>query len=115
MNSNKYITTKFEVSGRVQGVFFRKQHTKMKADELGLKGWVRNTPHDTVEGEFEYSMDHKKQQSSSNIEDVEHYGAEAFRHWLCNVGSPRSSIDKCKFGEKVVTDQQKFDKFRVVR
>ena len=87
----------------------------MKADELGLKGWVRNTPHDTVEGEFEYSMDRKKQQSSSNIEDVEHYGAEAFRHWLCNVGSPRSSIDKCKFGEKVVTDQQKFDKFRVVR
>ena len=111
MNSNKYITTKFEVSGRVQGVFFRK-HTKMKAEEFGLKGWVRNSPHDTVEGEFEYSIDPR---TSSNVEDVEHYGAKAFRHWLCNVGSPRSNIDKCKFGEKVVADQQKFDKFRVVR
>ena len=29
------VTTKFEVYGRVQGVFFRK-YTKAKADELGM-------------------------------------------------------------------------------
>jgi acylphosphatase len=30
-----------EVAGRVQGVFFR-QGVKMIADELGIRGWVRN-------------------------------------------------------------------------
>jgi acylphosphatase len=34
-------TFQIEVFGRVQGVWFRK-YTKQKADELGLKGWVRN-------------------------------------------------------------------------
>jgi acylphosphatase len=35
----KYVTIK--ISGKVQGVFFRAS-TKEKADELGLKGLVRN-------------------------------------------------------------------------
>lgn len=70
-----------------------------------MRGWCRNTPRDTVEGEFEYIQDGEEQQ--------QHYGSEAFRHWLCNVGSPRSSIDKCKFGKKVV-DEPKYDTFRVL-
>ena len=36
------------VWGRVQGVFFR-SFTKDHARRLGLVGWVRNLPHDTVE------------------------------------------------------------------
>jgi len=40
------------VSGRVQGVFFR-AHTKEKALELDIKGWVRNLPDGRVEGVFE--------------------------------------------------------------
>lgn len=36
------------VTGLVQGVFFRAQ-TKDKADELGLKGWVRNNHDGSVE------------------------------------------------------------------
>jgi len=40
------------ISGRVQGVFFR-AHTVEKADELGLTGWVKNTPDGTVEAVFE--------------------------------------------------------------
>ncbi len=36
------------VIGRVQGVFFR-AHTQEKAEELGLKGWVRNTEDNGVE------------------------------------------------------------------
>jgi acylphosphatase len=32
---------KFEVEGKVQGVFFR-AHTKEEADRLGLFGWVKN-------------------------------------------------------------------------
>lgn len=36
------------VYGRVQRVFFR-HNTKKIADKLGVKGWVRNNPGDTVE------------------------------------------------------------------
>jgi acylphosphatase len=40
------------ISGRVQGVFFRAS-TAEKADELGLTGWVKNTPDEHVEAVFE--------------------------------------------------------------
>lgn len=40
---------KFRVQGRVQGVFFRAS-TRDKAQSLGLTGWVRNRPDDSVEG-----------------------------------------------------------------
>ncbi|MEQ6167259.1 acylphosphatase [Ekhidna sp. MALMAid0563] len=35
------IAFRIKVAGRVQGVFFRAS-TKEKADELGIRGWVRN-------------------------------------------------------------------------
>jgi len=40
------------VSGQVQGVFFR-DSTRQKAEELGLAGWVKNTPDGQVEALFE--------------------------------------------------------------
>lgn len=36
------------ISGRVQGVYFR-QTTRLKANELGVSGWVRNRTNGTVE------------------------------------------------------------------
>jgi acylphosphatase len=39
---------KFNINGTVQGVFFR-QFCKDKADELGLKGYVRNLETSNVE------------------------------------------------------------------
>ncbi|MEF8793990.1 acylphosphatase [Thiohalorhabdus sp.] len=36
------------IHGRVQGVFFR-DSTRQKAQELGVRGWVRNRPEGTVE------------------------------------------------------------------
>jgi len=36
------------IEGIVQGVFFRK-HTRDKAIQLDVKGWVRNTPDGSVE------------------------------------------------------------------
>lgn len=38
-------------SGRVQGVFFRRQ-TKDAADSASITGWVRNLPDGTVEALF---------------------------------------------------------------
>lgn len=40
---------RFIVTGRVQGVWFRKE-TKQVADRLGLHGWVRNRVDGAVEG-----------------------------------------------------------------
>jgi acylphosphatase len=40
------------VSGVVQGVGFR-HHTKLRARELGLSGWVRNRPDGNVEAWIE--------------------------------------------------------------
>lgn len=99
-----YISTKFEISGKVQGVSFRR-YTQAKATELGLMGWCRNTPRGTVEGEYEY-------------EEIEGGAVEAssFRRWLCNIGSPKSRIDDCTFEEKeVVSDRPSFDEFVIIR
>jgi len=40
----------------VQGVFFR-AGTQSKAKELGLVGWVKNTPNGSVEAVFEGASD----------------------------------------------------------
>ena len=48
MKSNVHVI----ISGRVQGVWFRAS-TKQKAEQLGLKGWVRNVPDGKVEAIFE--------------------------------------------------------------
>jgi acylphosphatase len=40
------------VSGRVQGVYYR-AYTKSQANELGIKGWVRNIPGGGVEAILE--------------------------------------------------------------
>jgi acylphosphatase len=43
---------KIRIYGKVQGVFYRAS-TKEKADELGLKGFVRNEPDGSVYAEAE--------------------------------------------------------------
>ena len=40
------------VTGSVQGVFFR-GWTRDKANELGVTGWVRNSPDGSVDGHLE--------------------------------------------------------------
>lgn len=48
MNSRVHL----QISGRVQGVFFRAR-TRDMATRLGLGGWVRNSPDGNVEAVFE--------------------------------------------------------------
>ncbi len=44
------------IKGKVQGVFYR-DSSKAKAEELGLTGWVRNTPDGHVEAIVTGSVD----------------------------------------------------------
>ncbi|XP_022814229.1 acylphosphatase-1-like [Spodoptera litura] len=75
-----FVTSDFEVFGKVQGVYFRK-HTQKKAMELGLKGWVMNTAQGTVVGQI--------QGPAVAVEDM--------KTWLQKVGSPKSRIEKAAF------------------
>jgi len=70
------------ISGKVQGVFFR-AYTKQKADELGVKGWVRNLPDGRVEAVFE-GEDHKVDQMVK---------------W-CWEGSPLSKVENVETKEE---------------
>jgi len=117
----KYASVKFEVSGKVQGVSFRK-HAKAKAEELGLTGWCRNTPRGTVEGAYEYDVPRGRPSSPSSNEEGDEgsrgtteAAAAAFRRWLCEAGSPRSSVEGCAFSEEAVSNARNFDQFRVVQ
>ena len=68
----------WRVSGRVQGVFFRK-YTKLKADELGLSGWCQNTPDGlSVEGEV------------IGLEPI----VKQMLHWIEFQGSPSSRPER---------------------
>ena len=63
------------VSGRVQGVFFR-DSTREKAQELGLAGYVKNTPDGDVEALFEGPSE----------------GVEEMVRW-CGQGPPHASVE----------------------
>mmetsp|Transcript_35467 Transcript_35467/g.42715 ORF Transcript_35467/g.42715 Transcript_35467/m.42715 type:complete len:96 (+) Transcript_35467:259-546(+) len=69
----------FEVHGKVQGVYFRK-NTQAKGKELGLVGWCMNTKSGTVVGVAQGDDD-------TQLENL--------KHWLANVGSKASRIDRC--------------------
>mmetsp|Transcript_19759 Transcript_19759/g.42583 ORF Transcript_19759/g.42583 Transcript_19759/m.42583 type:complete len:129 (+) Transcript_19759:46-432(+) len=74
--SSDLFELQFEVFGKVQRVFFRK-YTKIKADELSLKGWCVNTPDGTVKGVV--------CGSTKALLD--------FKQWVSKEGSPKSRPD----------------------
>lgn len=49
---HKWRRVRVIISGRVQGVYFR-HFTKVKASELGVRGWVKNLDDGRVEAVFE--------------------------------------------------------------
>jgi len=68
------VRVRVEVSGRVQGVFFRDE-CRREAARHSVTGWVRNTDHDTVEAELEGDDD----------------AVEAMVAW-CREGPPRARV-----------------------
>ncbi|MBW1981387.1 MAG: acylphosphatase [Deltaproteobacteria bacterium] len=81
------------ISGRVQGVFFR-AYTQRAAQEIGIRGWVRNTPDGRVEAVFEGEK--------SDVEEM--------IRW-CHRGSPMSQVTAVKVDWQEYTGD--FDDFAV--
>jgi acylphosphatase len=52
VQSNDQERAHVQISGQVQGVFFR-DSTRQQAEALGLAGWVKNMPDGSVEAVFE--------------------------------------------------------------
>jgi acylphosphatase len=78
------------IHGRVQGVFFRK-YTLEKANELGLKGMVRNLP----SGDVEVFAEGK--------EEV----LKEFVDW-CYKGSPASKVESIESFDVAIVGYEKF-------
>lgn len=86
---------KIQVTGKVQGVFFRK-YTKSKANELGLSGWVRNEPDGSV----------------SILACGDEVRLNELVDW-CHTGSPGSEVEKVitRKADEVPTDTE----FKILR
>ena len=81
------------VTGRVQGVWYRK-FTQEKAYELGIKGWVKNTPDGNV----------------IVMAQAEKKDLETFIDYL-KIGPPMARVNKIYTSEMNVTTN--FDNFSV--
>jgi acylphosphatase len=90
--------TRFRITGKVQGVFFRK-FTQQKAVELSIFGWVENHEDGSVIGEAEGRLDK----------------LVAFKHWLETKGSPKSLIEGASFEDESPVETRKYSRFDVVR
>jgi len=79
------------VSGMVQGVFYR-SWTEETAEELGLKGWVRNLPDGRVEALFEG----EKSRVERMIE-------------LCRKGPPHAKVESVQVRKERPSDFERFE------
>ncbi|KAF6779005.1 hypothetical protein AHF37_01670 [Paragonimus kellicotti] len=85
----------FEVFGRVQGVFFRKQLRKRAwRCGLGIRD-SRGTVCGAVEGKEE--------------------AVDLFKKWLSTTGSPKSRIDRCQFKSEKPIANTSFTDFSIRR
>lgn len=82
------------VKGKVQGVFYR-ANTKKKAEELGVKGWVKNTPEGDVEIMAQATPEALKE----------------FTDW-CHDGPPAANVTHVHVTEK---EESWFDKFYITK
>jgi acylphosphatase len=90
-------STKFRITGKVQGVYFRK-FTQQKAVELNIYGWVKNEEDGSVIGVAE-----------GRIEKL-----NELKFWLSTKGSPKSSIANADF-EDVTIETREFSRFDIIK
>ncbi|XP_038621699.1 acylphosphatase-1 [Tachyglossus aculeatus] len=86
----------YEISGKVQGVFFRK-YTQAEGKKLGLVGWVQNTAQGTVRGQM--------QGPPAQVRDLQ--------EWLRTKGSPKSHIEKAHFFNERSLAQLDYSDFQI--
>jgi acylphosphatase len=87
-------TVQLIIKGNVQGVFFRAS-AKEVADEVGVRGWVKNT----VEGYVEIVATGTGQQ------------LQKFEEW-CHIGPSRAQVSEVVRSEMT---EQFFEDFKVIR
>lgn len=87
-------TIQLIIKGKVQGVFYRAS-AKEKAEDLGLTGWVKNTPEGYVEIMATGEMD----------------VLERFITW-CKKGPSRAIVTEVQLQS---VNEKKFDRFRIER
>jgi acylphosphatase len=87
-------TIEILISGEVQGVFFRVT-AKDIADELGIKGWVKNTEDGNVQA----------------IATGTQQQLDKFVKW-CKQGPPKAKVENMKLTE---VQEQTFNTFKVLR
>jgi acylphosphatase len=87
-------TIRLTIKGKVQGVFYRAT-AKEIADDLGIRGWVRNLPGDNVEI------------TATAIEEQLH----KFIDW-CKQGPPKARVDNVIVDE---LNSEEFSDFRIIR
>ena len=87
-------TIRLIIKGKVQGVFFRVT-AKEIADELGVKGWVRNLPDRNVEI------------TATAPENI----LQKFIDW-CKQGPSKARVENIEVNELVL---EEFKDFRIIR
>ena len=87
-------TIRLTIKGKVQGVFYRAT-AKDIADQLGIKGWVRNLPNNNVEI------------TATAAEEL----LQKFIDW-CKQGPPRAKVDGVIVEE---LNLEEFNGFRIIR
>jgi acylphosphatase len=87
-------TIRLTIKGKVQGVFYRAT-AKDIADELGIKGWVRNLPDRNVEI------------TATATEDI----LQKYIDW-CKLGPPKARVDDVIVEELSTAE---FNGFRIIR
>jgi len=87
-------TVRLVIKGKVQGVFYRAT-AKDIADQLGIKGWIKNLPDRNVEIR------------ATATEDT----LQKFIDW-CKQGPPKASVDEVIVEELSAGE---FNGFRIIR
>ena len=87
-------TIRLTIKGKVQGVFYRAT-AKDFADELGIKGWVKNLPDRNVEI-----------RATASEESLQRFID------LCKEGPPKARVDEVIVEE---LELQEFNDFRINR